>query len=45
VQIIIKEWQRINRDCRKMMKSIPKGFDAVRRLGGRQIRKEDYEHE
>ena len=47
-QIIIEEWQRMDRDkplCRKMMKSIPKRFDAVRRLRGRQIRKEDYEHE
>ena len=47
-QIIVEEWQRIDRDkplCRKMMKSIPKRFDAVRRLRGRQIRKEDYEHE
>ena len=47
-QIIVEEWQRIDRDkplCRKMMKSIPMRFDAVRRLRGRQIRKEDYEHE
>ena len=46
--IIVEEWQRIDRDkalCIKMMKSIPKRFDAVRRFGGRQIRKEDYEHE
>ena len=47
-QIIVEEWQRIDRDkplCKKLMKSIPKRFDTVRRLGKRQIRKEDYELE
>ena len=47
-QIIVEEWQRIDRDkplCKKLMKSIPKRFDAVRRLRGRQIRKENCEHE
>ena len=46
--IIVEEWIKIDQDkelIKKMMKSMPKRFDAVRRLGGRQITKADYEHE
>ena len=46
--IIIEEWNLIDQDkelIKKLMKSMPKRFDAVRRLDGRQIRKEDYAHE
>ena len=46
--IIVEEWCRIDQDkalIRKLVKSMPKRFDAVRRLGGRQITKDDYAHE
>jgi len=46
--IIVKERCRIDQDealVRKLMKSMPKRFDAVRRLGGRQITEDDYAHE
>ena len=46
--IIVEEWVRIDQDkelIKKLVKSMPKRFDAVRRLGGRQIYKADYEHE
>ena len=46
--IIVEEWVKLDRDkelIRRLMESMPKRFDAVRRLGGRQITKDDYAHE
>ena len=43
---IEEEWARINADkalCRRLMYSIPKRMEAVIRIGGKQLRKTDYE--
>ena len=42
---IVEEWIKIDQDkalCRRLMRSIPKRLDAVIKVEGRQIRREDY---
>ena len=46
MEILVEEWNLINNDkelCRNLIRSIPKRLEACVRVGGRQIRRSDYE--
>ena len=46
--VIVEEWQRIDQNkplIKKLIKSIPKRFEAVVRVNGEQIRSIDYAHD
>ena len=46
--VIVEEWQRIDQNkplIKKLIKSIPKRFEAVVRVNGAQIRSTDYAHD